>query len=100
MFDFHTVTERVFTDTHSNILWNQHRPQRNRCTMGLQRGTPFRLVVPVLIYTICLLQRGSTLTRPYSVKLVNNGYQDVVIAIHEDVPEDHKLIDEIKVTKW
>lgn len=38
------------------------------------------------------------LTKPSSVKLVNNGYEGVVVAIRDDVPESEHLIQEIKGT--
>ena len=41
----------------------------------------------------------SGLTKPTSIKLINNAYTGIVVAIHRDVPEDQKLIDVIKVRK-
>ena len=37
------------------------------------------------------------LTKPSSIKLIDNAYTGVVVAIHRDVPEDQILIDVIKV---
>ncbi|XP_041373494.1 calcium-activated chloride channel regulator 1-like [Gigantopelta aegis] len=36
------------------------------------------------------------ISRPTAIKLENNEYTNVLVAIHEDVPEDKNLIDKIK----
>ena len=37
------------------------------------------------------------LSRPSTMTLENNQYKNVVIAVHESVPEDMSLIDTLKV---
>ncbi|XP_035692460.1 calcium-activated chloride channel regulator 1-like [Branchiostoma floridae] len=34
--------------------------------------------------------------RPYEIKLQNNEYTDVLVAIHKDIPEDPRIIDRLK----
>ncbi|XP_072505058.1 calcium-activated chloride channel regulator 1-like [Notamacropus eugenii] len=48
--------------------------------------------ISVLTLTLCLLQGAGTSL----IKLNTNGYEDVVIAIDPDLPEDENLIQEIK----
>lgn len=56
--------------------------------MGLPRGFAFLL----LLY---LLQKSDTSL----VRLSENGYEDVIIAIDPAVPEDETIIERIKVRK-
>ncbi len=53
------------------------------------------------IVTLVILVFGArhvtSLTKPTSIKLTNNAYTGIVVAIHRDVPEDQKLLDIIKV---
>ncbi|XP_078612819.1 calcium-activated chloride channel regulator 1-like [Branchiostoma floridae x Branchiostoma japonicum] len=35
-------------------------------------------------------------TRPYEIKLQNNEYTDVLIAIHQDIPEDMRIVERLK----
>lgn len=44
-----------------------------------------------------LIQQVSGLSRPSTMVLENNGFKNVVIAIHESVAEDKALIDTLKV---
>lgn len=56
--------------------------------MGLFRSIVFLLV-------LYLLQGSKTSL----VRLNNNGYEDIIIAIDPHVPEDETLIEQIKVRK-
>ncbi len=53
----------------------------------------------VLAFVILTLGFGHviSLTKPTSIKIVNNAYTGIVVAIHRDVPEDQNLINIIKV---
>ncbi|ESO89264.1 hypothetical protein LOTGIDRAFT_229149 [Lottia gigantea] len=51
-----------------------------------------RAVLGLLILTI----RVSGITRPTNIVLENNGYKNILVAIHPSVPEDPTLIDSIK----
>lgn len=54
-------------------------------------------VVPVLFMTIISsVVLTEALTKPSAVRLVNNGYTGIEVAIHEDEPENRHLIDAIK----
>lgn len=55
-------------------------------TMGLRRSSVF------LLGFLLLQQSHSSL-----IKLNNNGYEDIVIAIDPIVPEDEALIEKIQV---
>ena len=39
----------------------------------------------------------SSLTKPSSIKFIDNAYTGIVVAIHRDVPENQDLINIIKV---
>jgi hypothetical protein len=54
----------------------------------------------VFIVGICMLalfKPAFGLSRPSTIVLKNNGFTNVVVAIHESVPEDKTLIDTLKV---
>ena len=56
----------------------------------------------MLIVTFVLLTGFGfvgALTKPSSIKLIDNAYTGVVVAIHRDVEEDPRLINVIKVSK-
>ncbi|KAK3581283.1 hypothetical protein CHS0354_033016 [Potamilus streckersoni] len=48
-----------------------------------------------LLYVLC---RGQWLTKPSNIVLENNGFKNVVIALHDSVDEDPALIDKLKKT--
>lgn len=53
--------------------------------------------------TFVLLQlfiRCHSLTKPSAVKLEDNGYTGIVLAIHHREPESERLIEEIIVSKF
>jgi hypothetical protein len=54
----------------------------------------FTFVILVLGYVI----DSEGLSRPSTMTLENNEYKNVVIAIHESIPEDKTLIDTLKVS--
>ena len=54
------------------------------------------VVTPRLQFFPGVLVKAS-LTKPDRVSLRDNGYSGVVVAIHEDVPENEELVTEIKV---
>ncbi|XP_022080609.1 epithelial chloride channel protein-like [Acanthaster planci] len=53
---------------------------------------------PILAIAVLLLVHPNVdaLTRPSSIRLVNNGYTGIVVAIHSNVPESDELIERIK----
>ncbi len=55
--------------------------------------------IGVLAFVILALsvEHVSSLTKPTSIKLIDNAYTGIVVAIHRDVKEDQKLIEIIKV---
>ena len=55
--------------------------------------------IGVLAFVILALsvEHVSSLTKPTSIKLIDNAYTGIVVAIHRDVKEDQKLIKIIKV---
>ncbi|XP_072023459.1 calcium-activated chloride channel regulator 1-like [Amphiura filiformis] len=57
-----------------------------------------KLVFSVAALVILAVGIGhvSSLTKPSSIKLIDNAYTGVVVAIHRDVPENPELIDIIK----
>lgn len=55
------------------------------------------LLLSVIILTA--VQPSVGLTKPSGVKLVNNEYTGLVVAIHPDEEENSKIIDIIKVTR-
>ncbi|XP_044530783.1 calcium-activated chloride channel regulator 1-like [Gracilinanus agilis] len=62
---------------------------RKKNPLGKRVTVPFKMLIFIL--TLYLLQGADTSL----VKLNGNGYEDVVIAIDPDVPEDEKLIQQI-----
>lgn len=60
------------------------------------KNSVWTFVVTSLIFFA--IHSTDCLTKPSSVKLVNNGYEGVVVAIRDDVPESEHLIQEIKGT--
>ncbi|KAK3581282.1 hypothetical protein CHS0354_033015 [Potamilus streckersoni] len=50
----------------------------------------------LLIVFLCQSEPCSCLSRPSNIILENNGYRNIVVAIHDSVTEDASLIDKIK----
>lgn len=70
------------------------------------RGLAIPGVVPAIFALFILTPRlkifpevlvKASLTKPDWVLLQDNGYSGVVVAIHDDVPENEELVTEIKV---
>ena len=57
------------------------------------------LRLSTVLLTLVGIGLVSGLTKPTSIKLINNAYTGIVVAMHRDVPEDQKLIDVIKVRR-
>ncbi|XP_059142678.1 calcium-activated chloride channel regulator 1-like [Physella acuta] len=51
----------------------------------------------VVLLMTCLYIGGVVCTRrPSAVRIDNNGYKNILVAVHPDVPEDHSLVDAIQ----
>ncbi len=55
------------------------------------------LGITVLVILALGVGHVSSLTKPSSIKFINNSYTGIVVAIHRDVPENQNLITIIKV---
>ncbi|KAI8517991.1 chloride channel [Branchiostoma belcheri] len=52
----------------------------------------------VLLLFALALRSEAVFTSPYQIKLQNNEYSDVLVAIHRDIPEDSQIVDRLKNT--
>ncbi|XP_066266574.1 calcium-activated chloride channel regulator 4A-like [Branchiostoma lanceolatum] len=50
----------------------------------------------IVLMSLFVWRSQAVFNRPYEIKLQNNEYTDVLVAIHEDVSEDYRIVDRLK----
>ncbi|XP_066266383.1 calcium-activated chloride channel regulator family member 3-like [Branchiostoma lanceolatum] len=50
----------------------------------------------LLLLSLVVCRSEAVFNRPYEIRLQNNEYTDVLVAIHRDVPEDMRVVDRLK----
>ncbi|XP_066266573.1 calcium-activated chloride channel regulator 1-like [Branchiostoma lanceolatum] len=50
----------------------------------------------ILLLSVFVWRSQAVFNRPYEIKLQNNEYTDLLVAINKDVPEDHRIVDRLK----